>query len=141
MKILLDNQQNSIKDTEIAFIKKFIKKDRQQRWLHYVESNNRQKLISNLAHCNDFKNTKGIKSLHESSSDYDKLYKLIEEENKGRLVYIISENSDIDQSFLPLDEALEKTKTGSFCAILIINIERLALYLGEFKEDALLYPS
>jgi len=115
---------------EIRFIKHFVTKNKQERYLNLIaNAGKRKKFISELAHFKflDF-------------SKFDKLNAAIESVLKQRIgsirdCYIISENKMIDTKRIEVESALSQVIGYGMGTLLIFGDAKLVYYEGEEKND------
>ena len=109
---------------EIKVIKRFFKKEKQERFIGFVSSvKNRKKFILELSHLKDLK----WEYFTEAPS-----IDIINTAVKGIAdsCYVISESSAVDGSCLPIDQALALTDSG-FAMILVFGDANQIYYEGE----------
>lgn len=114
-------------ELEIKVIKKFINKDKQDRYIQFVSlQKNRQKFISDLSHFNFLKwdlfdDVNGneeniiIGALQKNHVDY-------------KSCYVISENVDIDTKTLEVKEAIKETIGFGMGTILVFGNAEMIFY-------------
>lgn len=113
---------------EIKVIQKYIVKDKQSRFIQFVSSEKkRDKFVSELPHFNYFK-WELFDEVHKE--EVQEIYRRLKTLNiKRKDCYIISENPEIDQKILPLDEALEEL--GGMATILVFGDAEMIYFEGE----------
>ena len=88
---------------EINVIKKFVIKEKQSRYIQFISSNRtRKKFLNVLPHFRDFK----WDLFEEIGSEFELSRRLEALRSRVSNCYVISEDSNIDQKTLPVDEAL-----------------------------------
>jgi hypothetical protein len=113
---------------EIEVIKRFVIKEKQSRYIQFVNSEKTQdKFIFELPHFNHFK-WEMFDELHKNEAAEIKecLHAL---KIKINNCYVISENPEIDQKIIHFEEALQEI--GCMGTILIFEEARLIYYEGE----------
>jgi exopolysaccharide biosynthesis protein len=109
---------------EIRVIKKFFKKEKQDRYIGFVSSGkNRQKFIRELSHLKDLQ----WNLFEEVSSFYPKQ---IQGFKSNQACYVISEDTSVDQTFIAVDEIHELTDSGN-AFILVFGAADQMYYEGE----------
>ncbi|HEX2961619.1 MAG: hypothetical protein HF308_09945 [Ignavibacteria bacterium] len=119
---------------EELFIKTFIIKDRQERYLSLVTSKKgRNKFLQDLPHSiSNELDPKYVKGVNGSSKD---IYEKLKSKGAGKECYVISELSEIDGHVLSLSEALNQIIGRGMAAILICIDNKLAYFEGEEPND------
>lgn len=116
---------------EIKVIKRFFKKEKQERFIGFVSSvKNRKKFILELSHLKDL----NWEYFTEAPS-----IDIINTAVKGIAdsCYVISESSAVDGSCLPIDQALALTDSG-FAMILVFGDANQIYYEGESPHNRFL---
>lgn len=119
---------------EELFIKAFVIKDRQDRYLSLVTSKKgRSKFLQYLPHIisSEF-DPKYVKGVNGSSKD---IYEMLKSKGAARECYVISELSEIDGQVLSLSEALNQVTGRGMAAVLICVESKLAYFEGEESND------
>jgi hypothetical protein len=115
---------------ESSVIKRFITKDKQERYLNFILNTvKRKKFIDELGH---FK--------HLEFSKFDKIGDAIESVVKQRIgdikdCYVISENGNIDAKLLRVDYALSETIGYGMGTLIVFGDAKFVYYEGEDKND------
>jgi len=123
-------------ELEIRIIKTFVLKDKQKRFIQFVQSNkNRQKFIRELAHFSHFE-TKLFTRLDGNKTHV--IDAVGRSNNLKDNCYVISESVDFDRKVMPLDEALELVVGYQMGTILVLNQGRNIYYEGEGQNECYL---
>ena len=115
---------------EGSVIKRFVAKNKQERYLNLILDNyKRKKFINELAH---FK--------HLKFSEFDKMNNQIESMVKQRVgsikdCYVISENKNIDARLLEVGFALSETIGCRMGTLLVFGDAKFVYYEGEEPGD------
>ena len=114
---------------EIKVINTFIVKEKQDRYIQFVSSDNtRKKFIEKLPHFSDFKSD----LFDEITGDEEILNRLKLLKSHITNCYVISENHETDQKTFPITEALEMIGGYSDNAtILVFGNAELIYFEGE----------
>ena len=114
---------------EIAVIKKFVTKDKQDRYIQFLSSNKtRKKFLNVLPHFKDFK----WNLFEELSNEHDILSKLQALNFKVNDCYVISEDSEIDEKILSIKEVLNKIGGyRDYATILVFGNADMIYFEGE----------
>ena len=124
-------------ELEIAVIKKFVKKDKQDRYIRLLSSKKRRvKFIKALAHFSDF-NPDKMDQVNEPIDQYvlAKIQKLAV--NASRC-YVISENSRLDQQPIDTSLALQEIIGYGMGAIIVFGNADIIYYEGEEPKNRLI---
>ena len=109
---------------EIRVIEKFFKKEKQNRYIAFVSSKkNRKKFIQELSHLNDLQ-----WSLFQELKSFD-IQQIDLRLSKGNC-YVISEDSSVDQSSIPLAD-IDKLIDSGKAFILVFGDAEQIYYEGE----------
>lgn len=114
---------------EIAVIEKFVRKEKQARYKQFISSiKNRKKFIKQLPHFKDFRFElfEEVKSI-EQKVLHQKLKSIKGNQNT---CYIISENPNIDQKQLNIEDAIPFLNSD-FATILVFGQAEMIYYEGE----------
>lgn len=124
---------DSPKNHEIDFIKAFIIKERQERFLALVQNKkSRKKFRLLLAHNIEFSENKGENRLIKKEEDNDeKIYQLLKKYGAPDACHIMCESSKYDDSEANLKEALNELFNSGFGYIISCIPGKLAYYQGE----------
>lgn len=116
-------------DHEILFIKSFIIKERQSRYLNLISTKKgRSKLRGYISH---FKDLQAIFCRQSPSYDKETFHSVLRSKGAIAVCYIISEHSDYDQKELSLDYAVEKLYNSGISYFMSCIPGRLVYYAGE----------
>jgi hypothetical protein len=127
----------SAADHEEETIRAFILRDKQERYLFLLaHPSRRRKFTSSLAHFDyaSFRNATPI--LPSTARNSEEVITLLKSRGAGALVWVISENSELDAKEMPLDEAVRAVWGGDMGTILSCIPGKLALYQGEEAHSA-----
>jgi hypothetical protein len=113
---------------EIEVIKKFVVKEKQDRYIQFISSERtRSRFVYDLPHFSHFK-WELLEEVHKSEAE--EIQSRLKALNiKSKDCYVISENPDIDRKIIPFDEALEEI--GSMATILVFGDAKLIYFEGE----------
>lgn len=90
---------------EVALVKNFIIKERQERYFNLLNSKKgRIKFRSYISHFRDLK--ANLNKINITNQNCIELYKLLRSKGAPDYCYVISEHSEYDQKNLPLYEAI-----------------------------------
>lgn len=119
---------------EELFIKTFIIKDRQERYLSLLTSEKgRKKFLKYLPHNISSELDPGyVKAATGSSND---IYTMLKSKGAAKECYVISELGEIDGQVLGLSETLNQITGRAMATILICIDSRLAYFEGEEAKD------
>ena len=125
-------------DLEIKMIKKFIVKEKQERYIQFVSSTkNRKKFLQKFAHFKDF----DFRFMEDASSanTVEFIHSKLERLKLDRSdCYIISENRKLDQKFMSVDLALESIIGYQMGSIVVFGDADLIFYEGEGPKHSLI---
>lgn len=116
---------------EQAFVERFVRKDRQPRYLALLASEKkRRKFIAQLAHFRDFDDRRVslIPSYQQSATQ---ILELLVQAGAADICYVFSEIGNLDQREMTLREALDATVASCMGTIISCLPEKLAYYEGE----------
>jgi folylpolyglutamate synthase/dihydropteroate synthase len=120
--VLAKNKMNI--PLEIQIIKKFFKKEKQDRYIAFIASmKNRTKFIQTLSHLKDLQ-----WELFKEVNSFDP--KQIASNTAAHACYVISEDSSVDQTVLLVDNIKELTDSGN-AFILVFGEAEQIYYEGE----------
>ena len=120
---------------EESLIRNFIKKERQERLLHLINSKKgRNKLRQRLSHFLEF-NERYIHKIPANQQTSDAILKLLINKGATDSCYLISEDPELDGKTLPLNTALDKVVGFGMCTIICCNPNKLAYYEGEEPKE------
>jgi hypothetical protein len=114
---------------ELEVIKKFVRKEKQSRFIQFIlSSKNRKKFLNELPHFKDFK----LELFEEVRVNERKIIfnKLKSLKGNQDTCYVISENSTIDQKQITIEEAISFLSSG-FATILVFGQAEMIYYEGE----------
>lgn len=119
---------------EETFIKTFVRKDRQERYLSLVTSKKgRNKFLKYLPHnISNELDPKYVKGVNGSSKD---IYEKLKSKGVARECYVISELSEIDGQVLNLTEVLNQVIGRGMATVLICIDSKLAYFEGEEANE------
>jgi hypothetical protein len=105
---------------EITVIEKYVKKDKQERYINFVSSkNHRSKFIKDLAH---FKHLKWELFDKIQGSEVEIITTQIKQIKPAILnCYVISENTQIDAKILSIEDAMKETIGYGMATILVFG--------------------
>jgi len=116
---------------EVAFIKAFIVKEKQERLLALVQNKkSRKKFCLLLAHNIEI-NTKFTHPLKKEGDNGGQVHGLLKKHGAPDICHIICENSKYDNKEMQLKEALHELFTTDFGCIISCIPGKLAFYQGE----------
>ena len=109
---------------EIRVIKKFFKKEKQDRYIGFVASEkNRQKFIRELSHLRDLQ-----WNLFDEVNSFEPSQIQGSKSNQG--CYVISEDASVDRTFISVSKIHELTDSGNAFIVVFGEAEQL-YYEGE----------
>lgn len=109
---------------EIRIIKKFFKKEKQDRYIAFVSSiNNRKKFLNELSHLKDLK-----WELFQEVRNFNLIQ--IANLNSNQLCYVISEDPSFDQSYIDITDINEILNSGKAMILVFGNADQI-YYEGE----------
>jgi hypothetical protein len=118
-------------DHEREFVKAFVSRDRQERWLELLGNpKRRDKITSQLAHNAVFRSDR-IAAIEPRQHNAKQIGELLTTKNAPDLCYVISENPDLDGREMRLMDALKATCGYGMGAIISCIPGRLAYYEAE----------
>ncbi|MDP4176387.1 MAG: hypothetical protein Q8933_20570 [Bacteroidota bacterium] len=119
---------------EETFIKTFVRKDRQERYLSLVTSRKgRNKFLQYLPHTiSNELDQKYVKGINGSSKD---IFEKLKSKGATNECYVISELSEIDGQVLILVEVLNQVLGRGMATVLICLDSKLAYFEGEEAND------
>ena len=121
---------------ESAFVKAFIVKDKQERYLQLLGSPKRRRdILDRFNHHLDF-DSKYAKRIPEEFHTIDKVAHLLRVRGAGRTCHVIADTLDADGQELPLREALAVVITHDFGSVVCCIPGRLAFHKAEAIEQA-----
>ncbi len=125
----------AIIEHEVAFVKTFVRSDKQQRYLAFLsDPRRRQKILGRLNHNADFEWSLAHRiPPHQRNSD--ELEKLLQKRGAGPLCHIISDGHDIDGQDMSLREALAIVLMHDSGSVLSCIPGKLAVYRSESPAD------
>jgi len=119
-----------IADIEQTLIKKFVIKDRQERYLTFLaKDKTRNKFIDELYHFNDF-NWKLFREIPGSENEGQTVAFKVQSNKSISTCYVISTDQEYDRKLLSVDEAIENV-IGIEGTILIFGDADIIYYEGE----------
>lgn len=122
---------NSPNNHEVTFIKSFVVKDRQERFLALVQSKkNRNKFRLLLAHNIELKKEKKL-FIKKEEDNKEQIYKLLKQNGSPDTCHIICESSNYDNKEMDLKEAINELFSMNFGYIISCIPGKLAYYQGE----------
>ena len=125
----LDNQ-------ETAFVKAFIVKDKQERYLQLLASpKRRREIVDRFNHNLDFEPKYAVLVPKELRTA-DKLAHLLRTRGAGETCHIIADSLESDGQDLPLRAALAEVIAHDFGSVLCCFPGRLAFHKAEVVEQA-----
>jgi hypothetical protein len=109
---------------EIRLIEKFIRKEKQERYVSFVSSKkSRKKFIRELPHLTDLQ-----WNLFVEVNSFDPA--MIDNYDRGQFCYVVSESTSVDGRTLLLSEATSLTNSGN-AFILVFGEAEQVYYEGE----------
>ena len=121
---------------EAAFVKAFIVKDKQERYLQLLASpKRRREILDRFNHNLDF-DPKQAALVPKELRTTEKLAHLLKARGTGATCHIIADSLDADGQDLPLREALAEVLAHDFGSVLCCLSGRLAFYKAESIEQA-----
>ncbi len=125
----MDNQ-------EAAFVKAFIVKDKQERYLQLLASpKRRREILDRFNHNLDF-DPKYASVVPKELWTVDQLAHLLKARGAGETCHVIADSLDCDDQDLPLRDALAEVIAHDFGSVLCCVPGQLALYKAEAIEQA-----
>ncbi len=119
---------------EEQFIKKFVVKDKQERFLNFLNSkNNRSKFTKELYHFADF-NPKLFCKIHGNENERDLILSRLKTKPKLKNCWIISANPESDSKQVEISDAIENY-VGQEGSILIFGDAEIIYYEGEAPDQ------
>ncbi len=122
-------------DHEREFVKAFVPRERQARWLEALESSKRrEKFVSRLAHNAVFRSDRiiGIEPRHQHP---EVIEKLLRTKNAPEMCHLISESRALDGHEMRLIDALRKVVGYGMGTIISCIPGRLAYYEAEGPKE------
>ena len=121
---------------EAAFVKAFIVKDKQERYLQILGSpKRRREMLDRFNHNLDF-DPKYAALVPKELRVADKLAHLLQARGAGETCHVIADSLDADGLDLPLREALTEVIAHDFGSVLCCLPGRLAFHKAEAIEQA-----
>jgi hypothetical protein len=116
-------------DIQTKFIRRFIKKDKQDRYLGFLlNQKNRYKFLSELSHFKDFI-AANFDLLNKTEKEI--LFNKIKNNKITNDCYIISDNHDFDNKTMDFKDAINNAVGYGFGVILIFGDADIVYYEGE----------
>jgi len=117
---------------ETALIEKFVRKKKQDRYKQFISSKNRNKFIKELPHFKNFR----FELFEEVNANEQAVIRQKLKLMKGNqnTCYIISENPNIDQKRLNIEDAITFFDSG-FATILVFGQAEMIFYEGEAPNN------
>ncbi|HEY0760503.1 MAG TPA: hypothetical protein VGD59_14725 [Acidisarcina sp.] len=118
-------------------IRAFMPKDKQERYLFLLaHPSRRRRFTSSLAHFHYdlFRNASPIPP--SLAHTHEEVIALLQSKGAGTVVWVISENSRLDATEMPLKEAVREVWGSDTGTILSCVPGRLALFQGEERNSA-----
>ena len=126
---MLDNQ-------EAAFVRAFIVKDKQDRYLQILGSpKRRREILDRFNHNLDF-DPKYVALVPKELRTADKLTHLLRARGAGEICHVIADSLDADGQDLPLHDALAEVIAHDFGSVLCCRPGRLAFHKAEAIDQA-----
>ena len=116
---------------EQAFVERFVRKDRQPRYLALLANEKkRRKFIAQLAHFRDFDDRRvSLIPPHQQSAS--QILPMLVKAGATDICYVFSEVANLDQREMTLGEALDATVDSCMGTVISCVPGRLAYYEGE----------
>ncbi len=131
---MTDNQETD--NQEAAFVKAFIVKDKQERYLHLLASpKRRREILDRLNHNLDFDPKYAVLVPYEFRATA-KTAQLLRTRGAGATCRVIADTLDADRLDLPLQEALARIIAHDFGSVLCCLPGQIAFYKPEAVEQA-----
>jgi hypothetical protein len=123
-------------EQEAAFVKAFIVKDRQERYLQFLASpKRRREILDRFNHVLDF-DPKFAALVPKEFRAADKLTQLLRKRGATEHCHVMAASLAIDGRDLPLQEALSEVIAHDFGSVLCCLPGRLAFHKAEAIEQA-----
>ncbi len=117
------------KDIEAKLIRKFVKRDKQDRYLAFIDNpKSRQKFLNKLSHFSDFE-TANFEELRKDEKHI--ILDRIKSLGVVKDCYIISENSELDGRRMLIGDALTETIGYGHGTIIVFGDAEFVYYDGE----------
>ena len=123
-------------EQEAAFVKAFIVKDKQERYLQLLAyPKRRRELLDRFNHNLDF-DPKYAAVVPKELRTADKMAHLLRTHGAGETCHVVADSLDADGHDLPLRDALAEVIAHDFGSVLCCLPSRLAFYKAEAIEQA-----
>ena len=123
-------------EQEAAFVKAFIVKEKQERYLQLLNSpKRRREILDRFNHNLDF-DPKYAAIVPKELRTLDKMAHLLRAHGAGEMCHVIADALDADGQDLPLREALAEVIAHDFGSVLCCIPGRLAFHKAEAIEQA-----
>ena len=116
---------------EKRFVRRYIHKPRQERYLAFLgDEKRRPKILNRLSHTLDYDERKAT-DLDKQQQTRDGLLALLRAENVTPPCYFMADSNDLDGSELHLETGVDELLFSHFGAVLICPPKPIALYKPE----------
>lgn len=123
-------------EQEIAFVKAFIVKDKQERYLQLLAGPRRRRnILDRFNHFLDF-DPRYASLVPKELRTVDKMAQLLTAHGAGKICHVITDSLDCDGQDLPLRDALAEVIAHDFGSVLCGLPGRLAFHKAEAVEQA-----
>lgn len=125
-----------LNEQEAAFVKAFIVKDKQERYLQFLANpKRRREILDRFNHVLDF-DPKFATLVPKEVRTADKLTQLLRKRGAAETCHVMADSLALDGEDLPLREALVQVIAHDFGSVLCCLPDRLAFHKAEALEQA-----
>jgi hypothetical protein len=116
---------------EKRFVRRYIHKPRQERYLAFIDDEKRRpKILNRLSHTLDYDDRKAT-DLDKQQQTSDGLLSLLRAQNVSPTCYFMADSNDLDGSEFDLETGVDELLFSEFGAVLICPPKPIALYKPE----------